>query len=91
MLCIVSTAYCRLHFDIVLYCGTCNLLMRNGQKLDGLNPVLHNFSLDLRTPRCVGVLKSHGCLPACKYILGCSITTCDEPVLADLGFANFKI
>ena len=24
-------------------------------------------------------------LCACKYILGCSITTCDEPVLADLG------
>ena len=30
-------------------------------------------------------------LCACKYILWCSITTCDEPVLADFGFENFKM
>ena len=29
-------------------------------------------------------------LRACKYILGCSITTCDEPVLADLGLETLK-
>ena len=29
-------------------------------------------------------------LRACKYILGCSITTCDEPVRADLGLETLK-
>ena len=29
-------------------------------------------------------------LRACKYILGCSVTTCDEPVLADLGLETLK-
>ena len=29
-------------------------------------------------------------LRACKYILGCSITTCDEPVHADLGLETLK-
>ena len=29
-------------------------------------------------------------LRACKYILGCSMTTCDEPVLADLGLEALK-
>ena len=29
-------------------------------------------------------------LRACKYILGCSITTCDEPVLTDLGLETLK-
>ena len=29
-------------------------------------------------------------LRACKYILGCSITTCDEPVLADFGLEMLK-
>ena len=29
-------------------------------------------------------------LRACKYILGCSITTCNEPVLADLGLEVLK-
>ena len=24
-------------------------------------------------------------LRACKYVLGCSVTTCDEPVHVDLG------
>ena len=30
-------------------------------------------------------------LRACKYILGCSVTTCDEPVLCRFGFGNTKI
>ena len=29
-------------------------------------------------------------LRACKYILGCSLTTCDEPVRADLGLQTLK-
>ena len=29
-------------------------------------------------------------LRACKYILGCSVTTCDEPVRADLGLNTLK-
>ena len=29
-------------------------------------------------------------LCACKYILGCSITTCDESVRADLGLETLK-
>ena len=29
-------------------------------------------------------------LRACKYILGCSIATYDEPVLADLGLETLK-
>ena len=29
-------------------------------------------------------------LQACKYILGCSVTTCDEPVRADLGLETLK-
>ena len=29
-------------------------------------------------------------LRACKYILGCSVTTCDEPVRADLGLESLK-
>ena len=29
-------------------------------------------------------------LRACKYILGCYVTTCDEPVLADLGLETLK-
>ena len=29
-------------------------------------------------------------LRACKYILGCSVTTCDEPVRADLGLETLK-
>ena len=29
-------------------------------------------------------------LRSCKYILGCSTTTCDEPVLADLGLEMLK-
>ena len=29
-------------------------------------------------------------LRACKYILGCSRTTCDEPVQADLGLETLK-
>ena len=27
---------------------------------------------------------------ACKYILGCSVTTCDEPVHVDLGLESLK-
>ena len=29
-------------------------------------------------------------LRACKYVLGCSVTTCDEPVRADLGLETLK-
>ena len=29
-------------------------------------------------------------LRACKYILGCSVTTCDEPVRADLGLKTLR-
>ena len=29
-------------------------------------------------------------LRACKYILGCSVTTCDEPVHPDLGLETLK-
>ena len=29
-------------------------------------------------------------LQACKYILFCSVTTCDEPVRADLGLQTLK-
>ena len=29
-------------------------------------------------------------LRACKYILGCSVTTCVEPVRADLGLETLK-
>ena len=29
-------------------------------------------------------------LHACKYILGCSVTTCDEPVHANLGLETLK-
>ena len=29
-------------------------------------------------------------LCACKYILGCSVTTCNEPVCADLGLESLK-
>ena len=29
-------------------------------------------------------------LCACRYILGCSVTTCDEPVCADLGLETLK-
>ena len=29
-------------------------------------------------------------LPACKYILGCSVTTCDKPVREDLGSEKLK-
>ena len=29
-------------------------------------------------------------LRACKYILGCSVTTCDEPVREDLGLETLK-
>ena len=29
-------------------------------------------------------------LHVCKYILGCSVTTCDEPVYEDLGLETLK-
>ena len=29
-------------------------------------------------------------LCACKYILGCSVTTCDEPVRANLGLKTLR-
>ena len=29
-------------------------------------------------------------LRASKYILGCSVTTCDEPVCADLGLKTLR-
>ena len=29
-------------------------------------------------------------LRACKHILGCSVTTCNEPVCADLGLEGLK-
>ena len=33
------------------------------------------------------------CIQLCagKYILGCSMTTCDEPVHADLDFKTWKV
>ena len=36
--------------------------------------------------------KALGSIQLCtgKYILGCSITTCDEPVHADLGLETLK-
>ena len=32
----------------------------------------------------------HLCACTCKHILGCSITTCDKPVLADLALETLK-
>ena len=29
-------------------------------------------------------------LRLCKYILGCSVTTCDEPLVVDLGLETLK-
>ena len=63
---------------------------------------MHNIALALRTHRHVlmAVLRpslEYGCevcntnkLRACKYILGHSITICDEPVLANLGLEMLK-
>ena len=81
------------------------LIVRNRQKLGSLCRVLHNMALDLRAVlrpsleygcevrnpnKCQAKTLESIQLRACKYILGCSITTCDEPVRADLGIETLK-
>ena len=89
-----------------------SLIMRNRQKLGGVNWILHNFALDLRTSRhilmavlwpslefgwVVWKTSKHQAkalesiqLRVSKFILRCSVTIWDEPVLADLHLQAFK-
>ena len=70
--------------------------MRNRQEEGGLYKVLHNFALDLTTRRHIlmavlGPSLEYGCeVQACKYILECSVTTCDEVVCVDLPIETLK-
>ena len=42
------------------------------------------------TNRCQAKALESVRLRACKYTLGCSVTTCDEPVCTDLGLKTWR-
>ena len=69
-----------------------SLVVCNKQKLDGLHRILCNFALDVAVSygMLINVRPKHWSAYACKYIQGYSVTTCDVPVHAELGFKSLK-
>ena len=55
-----------------------------------LRPSLEYACEVWKVNKCQGKALESIQLQACKYILGCSLTTCDEPVCADLELGTLK-